>query len=310
MEAEMAREARTTPPARHAPPSSFLTLMTGWVQQGVESFFATQRVLVDLAMRQNALAMKSFRDMLTDPENSPVAILTELAVEGTSNFIEAQQILLNLAQQENEIIMNGMKERVGGTAVGAAATDLLRRAINNYVDMQQDYLKITKKQAINWLDAVKDGKGYDGKHMVELAREGMETFVESQKKFLDIIMDETNRATGGKPRTDKIKKTELSKLAREGVNAFIDAQKKLLDVAGQQMNVNLTSATKTMSMLSPARLMPMANLTGEGVRSFVEAEKALINSVVKPRTAERAHPKAKAKAAGRRNKAAMAHAAA
>jgi hypothetical protein len=267
-------------------------------------------VLVDLAMRQNALAMKSFRDMLTDPENSPVAILTELAVEGTSNFIEAQQILLNLAQQENEIIMNGVKERVGGTAVGAAATDMLRRAINNYVDMQQEYLKITMKQAVNWLDAVKDGKGYDGSHMVELARQGMETFVHSQKKFLDIVMEETNKATSGKPRTDKMKKTEISKLAREGVNAFIDAQKKLLDVAGQQMNVNLKSATKTMTMLSPTRLLPMANLTGEGVRSFVEAEKALIDSVVKPRNGEKPRPKPRVKTAARRNKAAMAHAAA
>lgn len=296
----MPREART------APPSSFLTLMTGWVQQGVESFFATQRVLVDLAMRQNALAMKSFRDMLTDPDNSPVAILTELAVEGTSNFIEAQQILLNLAQQENDIILTGVKERVGGTAVGTAATDLLRRAINNYVDMQQDYLKITKKQAISWLDAVREGKGYDGSHMVELAKEGMEAFVRSQKKFLDIVVDETNKATGGKPRVDKMKKTELSKLAREGVAAFIDAQKKLLDVAGQQMNVNLLSANKTMQMLNPGRLMPMANLTGEGVRSFVEAEKAIIESVVKPKMTEKAHPRAKAKGRTRRNRAAMA----
>ena len=296
----MPRETRTTPP------SSLLTLMTGWVQQGVESFFATQRVLVDLAMRQNALAMKSFRDMLTDPDNSPVAILTELAVEGTSNFIEAQQILLNLAQQENEIIMEGVKERVGGTAVGMAATDLLRRAVNNYVDMQQEYLKITKKQAINWLDAVKDGKGYDSSHMVELAKEGMEAFVRAQKKFLDIVVDETNKATGGKPRTDKLKKTELSKLAREGVSAFIDAQKKLLDVAGQQMNVNLSSANKTMQMLNPARLIPMANLTGEGVRSFVEAEKAIIESVVKPKMAEKPRPRTKVKPRSRRNKAAMA----
>jgi len=281
--------------------------MTGWVQQGVESFFATQRVLVDLAMRQNALAMKSFRDMLTDPENSPVAILTELAVEGTSNFIEAQQILLNLAQQENDIIMNGVKERVGGTAVGMAATDLLRRAIDNYVELQQEYLKITKKQAISWLDAMSEGKGYDGAHLVAVAKEGMEAFVHSQKKFLDIIVDETNKATGGKPRTDKLKKTEVSKLAREGVSAFIDAQKKLLDVAGQQMNVNLSSANKTMSMLNPARLMPMASLTGEGVRSFVEAEKAIIESVVKPKKmAEKPRPRPKVKPRARRTKAAAA----
>src|ERR1039458_8172004 len=39
--------------------SSFVSLLSGWVQQGVENFFATQRILVDLATRQNASAMRS-----------------------------------------------------------------------------------------------------------------------------------------------------------------------------------------------------------------------------------------------------------
>src|SRR3954467_15637728 len=77
-----------------ANPSSFFTLVTGWMQQGVESFFATQRILVDLAMRQNLNLMKTLRDDLSHPEHSPVTMLTELAAEGTSTFIEAQKILL------------------------------------------------------------------------------------------------------------------------------------------------------------------------------------------------------------------------
>lgn len=282
-------ERRTAPTSRHVPPSSLLSLLSGWVQQGVESFFATQRVLVDIAMRQNALAMKSFREVLADPEHSPVAILTDLAVEGASSFIEAQQILLNLVQQENDILMTGVKERVAGLPVAAATTDLVRRSIHTFVGMQEEFLKITKKQTISWLESFRDGKTTDESPMVVLAREGMENFIRSQKKFLDIIAEEAAKATSGKPRSERIKKTELAKLAREGVDAFIDAQKKLLDVAGQQMNVNLHAARKTMSMLSPMRLMPMANITGEGVRNFVEAEKALIDSVVKP------SPKATAK---------------
>jgi hypothetical protein len=34
-------------PATYERPSSFVSLLSGWVQQGVESFFATQRILVD-----------------------------------------------------------------------------------------------------------------------------------------------------------------------------------------------------------------------------------------------------------------------
>ena len=106
MRAETKREPMTEPR-----PSSFVSLLSGWVQQAMESFFATQRILIDVAMRQNASTMKAMRDTLTDPENSPTSMLTELAVEGTSNFVESQRILLDLAKEENELIFNG--ERTG-----------------------------------------------------------------------------------------------------------------------------------------------------------------------------------------------------
>ncbi|MBZ5628110.1 MAG: hypothetical protein LAO06_04505 [Acidobacteriia bacterium] len=236
-------------------------------------------------MRQNAVAMKTLREGLTDPEHSPVAIATELAIEGTSSFMEAQRILLNLAQQENEIVMNGVKERLAGSVPMTATADLFRRSIDTFIHMHEDFLKIASKQTLNWLEAVKAGKGFQGTHLVDLAREGMDTFVQSQKKFLDVIAQETAKMTSGKHEAGKhVKKTELSKLAHDATNSFIDAQKKLLDVVGQQMNVNLKTATKTMEMLSPTRLLPMANLTGEGVKTFVDAEKTLIESMIHPRT--------------------------
>lgn len=278
----MPRETRARP-AAHPRPSSFLSLLTGWVQQGVESFFATQRVLVDVAMRQNAVAMKTLRENLSDSEHSPLAILAELAVEGTSSFVEAQKILLNMAQQENEIILNGIKERAGGNMPIAVMSDLLRRSIGTFIHMHEDFLKITSKQTISWLEEMKAGKGFQGTHLVNLAREGMDTFVAAQKKFLDVVAQETAKATSAKPEAMKhIKPAEMSKLAREATNAFIEAQKRLLDVIGQQMNVNLKVATKTFEMMAPTRLLPIANLTGEGVKNFVTAEKALIESMIKP----------------------------
>ncbi|HVP44559.1 MAG TPA: hypothetical protein VMS96_14100 [Terriglobales bacterium] len=283
-------------PTTHNHPSSFLTLLSGWVQQGVESFFATQRILVDLAMRQNAVAMKSLREGFSDPEHSPVEILTELAVEGTSSFIEAQRILLNLAQEENNILMNAVKERTGGSVPAVAASDLVRRTIDTFLGMQLDFLKITSKQTLDWLEGARKGK-VGSNHLVDVARESMETFIHAQKKFLDIVAQETTHMTSG--RTEKprlVKKTELAKLAREASNAFIEAQKKLLDVAGQQMNVNLKVATRALELMNPARLLPMANLTGEGIKSFVDAEKALIGTMVKPgvrRMPVKRHPRAR-----------------
>jgi hypothetical protein len=178
-------------PAHNGAPN-FISLLTGWVQQGVESFFATQQILVDVATRQNVV--KTLREGAIDPEHSPLAILTELAMEGTSSFIEAQKILLNLAHQESEIMMNSGKERIAGSARAVAVTDLIRRSLDTFVKMQHDFLTTTSKQTLHWLEAVKAGKGYQDHHLVDFAREGMEIFVQAQKKFLDVIAQETARA--------------------------------------------------------------------------------------------------------------------
>jgi hypothetical protein len=51
---------------------------------------------------------------------------------------------------------------------------------------------------------------------------------------------------------------------------------------GQQMNVNLDTATRSLKLVSPARLLPIANQTGEGVKNFFNAETSLIGSLIKP----------------------------
>ncbi len=229
-------------------------------------------------------------------EHSPLAILTELAVEGTSSLVEAQRALLNLAQQENEIILNGVKERVGGFVPAVAMTDLVRRSLDTLLGMQQELLTTTSKQTLQWLESEKAGKGDRAAQLVEFAREGVETFARAQKKFLEVVAHEAEKATSGKKEHDAkpVKKTELAHLAREAGDAFIEAQKRLLDVMGQQMNVNLAATTRAMEMMSPSRLAPMANITGERVRNFVDAETSLIGSIIKPKkVVSHKHPRAR-----------------
>jgi hypothetical protein len=281
-EAIVKKNTRSAPAAHYGSPPTFVSLLSGWVQQGVESFFATQRILVDIAMRQNSAATKTLREGIFDPDHSPVTILTDLAMEGTSSFVEAQKILLHLAQQESEIMMNAGRERVAGSTRAVAVTDLVRRSLETFIRMQQDFLITTSKQTQQWLESVKAGK-YDNTHLADLARDGMETFVQAQKKFLDVIAQESVKAASGKPEAAKpLKKTELSKLANEATNSFIEAQKRLLDVVNQQASVNLKAATQTIKMMSSSRFLPVANLTGDGVKNFVTAEKALIESIIKP----------------------------
>ena len=272
--------------------SSFVSLLSGWAQQGVQSFFATQRILVDLAMRQNASLMHSVRQQLSDPDHSPAAILSEAAAERVSNFIEGQKILLELGHKQNEILMDGVQERVGEWPPALAVTDLLRRSVETFIDMQQEFLKIAGKQAHTLIEAGKLGKGYRSEQLVETAREAMETFVKAQKHFMDVVADETAQATGSKPtnHVKKVKKTELKQVARHATESFIEAQRKLVDVAGREMNDGVKTAGKTLELLKPLPFVPLAELAREGVKSYVDAQKELINVVTKPVAEHKAAP--------------------
>jgi hypothetical protein len=308
----MAAAMKPEAPRAHAHGPSFISLLSGWAQQGVQSFFASQRIILDLAMRQNASVMQALRQQLTDPNHSPTTILSEMAGEGMSNFIEGQKVLLDLAQEQNEILMHGVREHIGTSPAAHAVADLFQKSVNTFIDMQQEFLKLAGKQTHNWVEATKAGKPYQPEHVAELAREGMENFIKAQKQFLDIIAEETAKATGAK-RTNgamkKIKKTELSELTRQATNAFIEAQKKLFDVAGKQMNTNVKVAGKTLQLMRPFPFLHLAELTREGVKSYVDAQKALMEVMLKNREEHKPDKTVRRKRATRGKKAAAATAA-
>jgi hypothetical protein len=276
----MPRNGKTESSTHHTGDSSFVSLLSGWVQQGVENFFATQRILVDLAMSQNANVTNMVRGRFADPEFCPAAVASELAGEAMTNFIEGQKVLLNLVQREHEILTEGVKERVTPSTTAVAITELAQRGFNTFVEMQQDFLKLAGKQTHTWLTSVKAGKPFDTGNLVEAAREAMDHFVHSQKKFLDVIAEETTKATRGKEPARKGKKTELAEMAKEATDAFIEAQKKLIDVAGEQVNAGMRAAGKAVNMITPFPFIPIPDLTREGVKTFVTAEKALIDTVM------------------------------
>jgi len=275
----MKQEVKTAPMARE---SSFVNLLSGWVQQGVENFFATQRILVDLAMRQNGTVIDVMREKLTAPDFQPVAMAKEFAGEGLANFIEGQKLLLGLAQRENEILATGVKERIGGYPVTDALVNTVHGTVDTFVEMQLEYLKNAGKQVHERLAAVKAGEEYDGDTLVELARGGLENFVHAQKKFLHLLSEEAAKMTSGKEVTvSKARKTEMTKLAQEATDTFVEAQKKLMDVAARQIHVTLKAAGTAAKMMPTVPYREIPDLTREGFRSFVEAEKAVIESVTR-----------------------------
>jgi hypothetical protein len=280
-------------------------MLAGWLKQGTESFFASQRILMDLVMRQNATTISAFQGRMVEARNIASTAVTEMAGEGISNFIAAQRVLLNLAQRENEIFTTVVKERIGGPAPVAAVTDLFSRGVETVIGMQQHFLTLAARQTDEWIDATKSGEPFEGIHLAALARESMETFVRSQKKFLDVLAEETAHATGrvtnGADRASR--KTELAELARQSAEAYIDAQKKLLDVAAQQLKVNAKTARAAIEAINPLPLETLAELARHTIQGLVDSEQDLLNVVMKPtREAPKAHAAAEPSKTGRKRR--------
>ena len=270
--------------------SSPLSMLAGWLRQGTESFFASQRILMDLVMRQNAQTIGAVQERLVEARNAARVAATEMAGEGISNFIAAERVLLNLAQRQNEIVSTAAKERTSGFAPVAAATELVGRGIDTVIGMQQHFLTLASRQADEWIDSAKSGEPFEGIHLTALARESMENFVRSQKKFLDVLAEETAHATGkanGKAATGK--KTELTELARQSAEAYIDAQKKLLDVAAEQLKVNAKTAGEAIGAMNPVPAKALNEWARQTVDNLVESQQAILDLVVKTPKAIKGH---------------------
>ncbi len=270
---------KTKPSSSHSREPSRASSLSAWAQQGVQGLLATPRNLLDLAIRQNTNVMHFLRQQLSNPHHSPRAVLTEMAGESMTNFLEAQKLLLDLSKQQNEILMTAVKERIGEGPEGHAAADLLRRSVDTFIRMQEEYLKIAGKQTHIWVEAARTGKPLPGRTpLIGLAREGMENYAKAQRQFLVVIAEEAAKATGSKRTAiKKIKKTELSKLARQAAELFIRTQEKMVEVAAKQMNTNVKTAGKTLQFLRPlpkTLMDAMAKPAGEHKQAGKPARRA------------------------------------
>jgi hypothetical protein len=80
---------KTETKSEHPGETTPVPLFTEWIEQGTQSFFATQRILLDMVMRQNAMAMNTIREGLAVAR--PVAALGEIAGEGTNTLLRRKK---------------------------------------------------------------------------------------------------------------------------------------------------------------------------------------------------------------------------
>jgi hypothetical protein len=262
------------------------SLLTGWARQGVQSFVAAQKILMDLAAQENALLIGMMREGLSKPGARLGASVAGLAEKGVENLAAAGKILLDLAADETAIAVVGLKEGLQLPTAAGTLAEVARHRVDTFIEMQKNLLDATTTQARAFAESVrKDGKVLPAAHLAELARRGIAGFVESEKKFLDLASQEVAAATKGdkrghKPPRDRVE--ILTKAAREGAGKYIETQKKLLELALAQLEQAVKTGREQHKVTRKEATPSFGELTEKSVKNFVTAEKSLLDLAIKP----------------------------
>ena len=272
---------------KKAPQPASPSLLTGWARQGVQSFVAAQKILMDLAAQENALLIGMMREGLSKPGAHLGASVAGIAEKGVENLTTVGKILLDLAADETALAVDGVKEGLRLPAAAGAVAEVARHRVGTFIEMQKNLLDATADQAHAVADSYREGeKLMAAAHVAELARRGIEGFVESEKKFLDLAAQEVSAATKGEKRTHKPPRDRmevLTKVAREGAEKYIETQKKIMELAIEQLEESAKAGRERFKEVARKEALPsFGELTEKSMKNFVTAEKSLLDLAMKP----------------------------
>ena len=116
-------------------------------------------------------------------------------------------------------------------------------------------------------------------------RRGIEGFVETEKKFLDLAAHEVTLASKGGKQGRTAARNQLkilTQLAREGVEKYIDAQQKLLNLAIDQLEFTGKATGEHLEAVRKEVRTSWGELTQKSIWNFVVVQKSLRDLAAKP----------------------------
>lgn len=277
----MAANAR---PAPEMKPQSAYHSMTGllgeWIRQGTEGFVAGQKILLDLAAQQNALALNIIRERvgLSRPSAKKWA---DFAGKSVKTLLDVQRNVLDLVVRQNSILESSIKPRLPYAPIRGFA-EVFHKGLDNFVEAQKQFLNTVQVQTEGVVGDIEEGKTPELSRLVTVARGGMTTFLESQKKFLDIVQEQVTAETAEGEEAGPA--LDLLDMIKQSVDAIIETQQQLLDLASEQVKASVSFAGEVFSF--DAEPTAFSEVVKKSVDSFVAAQKALVELASKPRGGE------------------------
>jgi hypothetical protein len=208
-----------------APGSGGWPLFTEVFRQGIDSFIATQKALLDIAVQQNAMFTRAVQESLA--RTTPPGYLSELSgmmTQAAQAYVDAQQRLLDFARQQSEAMAKAASEPRDPNAPDPLAqlAELSRQGVEAFVETQKQFLDMIARQGASAAGQFKQQATGAAGDFLEQARRGLQNYLDLQRQFVESAARQSSLGT-------------LQGLARQGFEAFINTQKAILDLAFRSM---------------------------------------------------------------------------
>lgn len=256
-----------------AAPAQARAFASNLARQGTESLAAALRIMSDLTAQEVALMIGMVR------ERASLKPAVSIAGKVVTGFTEGGKILLDLAAGESEVMADGFKEAFRLPVRIGDMVDLFPLGLGTLTEMHKRMLDAVAEQTKGFVDSYMEGrKLMAGERLVKLAQQSLESFIESQKTFLDQIAEQVAIATSSghpaKPHQDRAK--ALIQMSRESIDKFMAAQKQVAELIMDQVE----DVEKMRAESTPRT--SVAELTRKSVQNFTSAQKSLLDLALKP----------------------------
>jgi hypothetical protein len=257
----------------------------GWARHGIQSFIAAQKVLMDLVAQENALLIGVVRKRLGTREFRPLTSMVEIAETGAKNMADVAKILLDLASVQTTLIVGGFKEGLRLPATARSMAEVVCHRVETLGEMQKRWLDVTAQQAESVSESYRDRKTVSIlENLAELGRRGVEGFVESEKKFVNLVVQEFSDAGKGYKRTNlpRDRMEVLAGVLREAAQNYLETQTKVLELAMEGRETTAIPNHERKRGSRKAAQPSWGEVTEKSVKNLVTAEKALLDLAIKP----------------------------
>ncbi len=166
-----------------------------WTRGVIDNLFEAEKKWLELASQQNALVLKTMREVLSMNQSAPNTAMGEWARQGLESFVEAQRKWVENVSQQQANFLSSQRTMMEQTT--AAANPANREPINpgeqplEYLaEARRRWLDFAAQQNAQFMKAVREGMGMSestpANTISEMTQQAVDNYVEVQKRWLNL----------------------------------------------------------------------------------------------------------------------------